>query len=147
MDSDIEIYFEMLSEINSPERKDNQTHEDYEKLLNIYSAIRSFANEALTGKFYIDKIRDLLKKAGRQGLIPIDSKGLPTQEGVYLVRGSFGMQEIDVYQFKMKGLCCFSEDFGSEGTGVNDSTDCHVSVQNTGLEFIIKVGELKHAMD
>ena len=34
------------------------------------------------------------------------------------------------------------EDFGSGGTGVNDETNCHVSVQFTGLEFITKVKNL-----
>jgi len=67
------------------------------------------------------------------------SQKLPKREGVYLVRGAWGdvePQEIDVYNHPVKGLCCFSEDFGSCGTEVNDSTDCHVSVQCTGLEFI-----------
>jgi len=71
--------------------------------------------------------------------------GLPNEEGVYLVKGIYNCeepQEIDVYEHPIKGLSCFSEDFGSAGTGVDDETDCHVSVQNTGLEFITKVGDL-----
>jgi hypothetical protein len=65
---------------------------------------------------------------------------LPTRQGVYFVKGLCSKNdvgEIDVYLFKMKGLCCFCDDFDSSGTeGIDDSTDCHVSVQFTGLEFI-----------
>ena len=71
---------------------------------------------------------------------------LPTREGVYLVKDVFTKDElieIDVYRHPIKGLSCFCEDFGSSGTeGVNDATDCHVSVQNTGLEFISRVRNL-----
>ena len=76
----------------------------------------------------------------------LDKNCLPTEEGVYLAIGILGdkePREIDVYYHPIKGLSCFSEDFGSAGTGVDDETDCHVSVQNTGLEFICKIGELK----
>lgn len=74
----------------------------------------------------------------------LDKNGFPTGEGVYLAKGvwmSDEPKEIDVYKHPLKGLCCFSEDFGSAGTGVNDETDCHVSVQFTGLEFITKIRE------
>ncbi len=70
----------------------------------------------------------------------------PKTSGVYLVRGipfSSDLEEIDVYEHPIKGLCCFKDDFGSIGTQVNGNTDDHVSVQNTGLEFIKKVRELK----
>lgn len=71
---------------------------------------------------------------------------LPKEEGVYLALGVWGddetPQEIDVYEHPVKGLCCFQEDFGSGGTGVNDETDCHISIQCTGLEFISKIREL-----
>lgn len=76
----------------------------------------------------------------------LDKKGLPTEEGIYLVKGVFNSEEpreIDVYSHPIKDLSCFSEDFGSAGTGVDDKTDCHVSVQNTGLEFITKLRDLK----
>lgn len=68
----------------------------------------------------------------------LDKDGLPTRPGAYLVQfsGNEEPQEIDVYRHPIKGLCCFSEDFGSSGTGVNDKYDCHVSVQNTGIKFI-----------
>lgn len=72
----------------------------------------------------------------------LDKKGLPTRSGVYLVKfpwwseGEPEEEEIDVYRHPIKGLCCFQEDFGSSGTGVNDKHDCHVSVQNTGIIFI-----------
>lgn len=72
----------------------------------------------------------------------LDRNNLPTSPGVYLARGVWGIEEtkeIEVYEHRVKGLCCFSEDFGSSGTGVDDDTDCHVSVQCTGLEFITKV--------
>ena len=71
---------------------------------------------------------------------------LPENEGVYLARGIWGseeLKEIEVYYHPIKGLSCFSEDFGSGGTGVDDETGYHVSVQNTGLEFISKVGNLR----
>lgn len=74
----------------------------------------------------------------------IDKKGLPNEPGIYLVIGKWGNQEpeeIDVYIHPIKGLCCFSEDYGGEGAGIDDSTDCHVSVQRTGLEFITKIKE------
>lgn len=71
----------------------------------------------------------------------LDKDGLPTRTGVYLVKfrwdESEGESEIDVYGHPIKGLCCFSEDVGSGGTdGINDSTDCHVSVQFSGITFI-----------
>ena len=74
----------------------------------------------------------------------LDKNNLPTSPGVYLINGEWGMdkKEIDVYEHPIKGLCCFSEDFGSSGTGVDDDTDCHVSVQCTGLEFVTKIRDL-----
>ena len=70
----------------------------------------------------------------------LDRKGLPTQPGWYLVRGAWGdrenEREIEVYDHPVKELSCFAEDFGSGGTGVDDETDCHVSVQCTGLKFL-----------
>ena len=75
----------------------------------------------------------------------LDKKGLPTKDGVYLAKGIMGWEEpeeIDVYWHPIKGLCCFSEDFGSGGTGVCDETDCHVSIQNTGLLFMEYVRDL-----
>ena len=71
--------------------------------------------------------------------------GLPMRGGVYLVRVPHEdeLRKIEVYEHPIKGLSCFSEDFGSSGTGVNDETDCHVSVQRTGLEFIKWVGDLE----
>jgi len=77
----------------------------------------------------------------------INEKGLPNREGVYLAKGVWGGNEpteIDVYSHPIKGLCCFSEDFGSETSGMitYEETDCHVSVQITGLEFISRVRDL-----
>ena len=69
----------------------------------------------------------------------LDSRGLPVEEGVYLVSNFWGLgsdREVDVYEHPVKGLCCFSEDIGSEGTGVDYRYDCHVSVQMTGLDFV-----------
>lgn len=85
----------------------------------------------------------LEKKVKREA--DLDKKGLPNREGVYLVKGAWGSQtptKIDVYHHELKGLCCFQEDFGSEGTGVDDRYDCHVSVQCTGLTFIKRVGDI-----
>ena len=73
----------------------------------------------------------------------LDRNNLQTRAGVYFVEGHFlprGLTEMDVYSHPIKGLCCFSEDFGSSGTGVNDKTDCHVSVQCTGLKFLLWLG-------
>jgi hypothetical protein len=84
--------------------------------------------------------------AKNRGRLPfrkyLDRENLPTRSGVYLARGTLyqDMFEIDVYTYPKKGLCCFSEDFGSGGTGVNDESDCHVSIQCTGLEFIMWLG-------
>jgi len=86
------------------------------------------------------KRKELIQREG------FDKNGLPTRDGRYLVKGAFfhdDEREIDVYYHPVKGLCCFQEDFGSAGTDVDDSTDCHVSVQCTGLEFIARVGDLK----
>ncbi len=75
----------------------------------------------------------------------LDKKGLPNRDGVYLAIGVWGgdePEEIEVYHHPVKGLCCFQEDFGSAGTGVDDRYDCHVSVQCTGLTFVKRVGDL-----
>jgi hypothetical protein len=77
--------------------------------------------------------------------IGLSKNNLPLTEGIYIAKGIWGdeeSREIDVYNHPIKGLSCYSEDFGSAGTGVDDSTDCHVSVQNTGLEFITKLRDL-----
>jgi hypothetical protein len=74
--------------------------------------------------------------------INLDNSNLPLIEGIYLAVGIWGNKEpreIEVYKHPIKGLSCYSEDFGSAGTGVDDETDCHVSVQNTGLEFITRL--------
>jgi hypothetical protein len=76
----------------------------------------------------------------------LDKDGLPTEQGIYLIEepdGSNTTREIDVYEHPVKGLCCFAEDFGSEGSGVDDEYDCHVSVQCTGLTFIKKLRNLE----
>ncbi|MBT4376589.1 hypothetical protein HOD29_04410 [archaeon] len=78
--------------------------------------------------------------------IGLDKNRLPNEEGVYLAKRIWGSEtprEIDVYLHPIKQLSCFSEDFGSAGTGVDDKTDCHVSIQNTGLEFITKIRNFK----
>ena len=76
----------------------------------------------------------------------LSKRSFPNEEGIYLARGIWGdwqnEREIEVYYHPIKGLCCFQEDFGSEGTAIDDRYDCHVSVQNTGLIFIMKVSEL-----
>ena len=78
---------------------------------------------------------------------PLDEASLPNREGVYLARGIWGYwdeaRRIDVYMHPLKGLSCFSEDFGSGGTDVDDRYDCHVSVQNTGLIFTEFVSNLR----
>jgi len=69
----------------------------------------------------------------------LDGDGDPTRAGVYLARFARNedAQEIDVYRHPIKGLACFSEDFGSGGTdAISDDTDCHVSVQCSGIIFI-----------
>ena len=71
---------------------------------------------------------------------------LPTEPGVYLAKGIWGSWnddlEIDVYEHPTKGLCCFQEDFGSGGTGVDEEYDCHVSVQMSGLNFTKRLRDL-----
>lgn len=82
----------------------------------------------------------------------LDKNGHPTRSGVYLVRMPWQAvegeeppeEEIDVYPYKMKGLCCFQEDFGSSGSGVNDEHDCHVSVQFTGITFIRRLRDFSY---
>ena len=76
----------------------------------------------------------------------IDKNEFPTREGKYMARGVWAEDRdervIDVYIHPIKGLCCFSEDFGSGGTGVDEKYDCHVSVQCSGLKFIRRIGDL-----
>jgi len=84
------------------------------------------------------KIKILNKKC-------LDDENLPTEEGIYFVKGVFqeDFGEIDVYNYEPKGgLCCYANDFGSAGTDVNDEHDCHVSVHRTGLEFLTKLRDL-----
>ena len=72
--------------------------------------------------------------------------GIPSREGVYFAINIWGdnqLKEIDVYEHPVKGLASIQEDFGSWGSGVDDKYNCHVSVQNTGLEFVARVGDLK----
>jgi hypothetical protein len=86
-----------------------------------------------------------MAKRKRVDLEMLGGSLVPTRTGVYLAKGIWGDNEageIDVYSHWKKGLCCFSEDFGSGGTGVDDRYDCHVSVQFTGLEFIERVRNL-----
>ncbi len=80
----------------------------------------------------------------------ISKEGFPTRQGVYLaIGGTLGSpgkpEEIDVYRHPIKGLCVFSGDYGADAStfGVNDKTDCHVPVGNTGLEFITWEGNIK----
>lgn len=91
----------------------------------------------------LDKARVNMKKR----LEDLDEDGLPAREGIYLVEGNqvavTDKSEIEIYEYQPKGLCCFADDFGSSGTGVNDETDCHVSVQNTGLTFIKRLRNLR----
>ena len=78
--------------------------------------------------------------------IGIGEDNLPTEEGVYLAKGIWGSEEpqkIDVYIDPINRLSVFSEDYGGEMEfGFDDSTDCHIPVKNTGLEFITKIGEI-----
>lgn len=81
------------------------------------------------------------KSSERKPRTWLDKDGLPTRSGVYLVKfrwnESSGEEEIDVYRHPIKGYACFSEDFGSGGTdAISDDTDCHVSVQCSGITFI-----------
>jgi hypothetical protein len=70
----------------------------------------------------------------------LDEDGLPTQPGVYLIDDPLSpgnKKNIDVYHHPIKGLCCFSEDYGAtDVSSVDSDCDCHVSVQFTGLKFI-----------
>lgn len=70
----------------------------------------------------------------------VGDDGNPVHEGKYRVmENGFGNRQVDVdvYRAPVKGLACFAADIGSGGTeGVDDASDCHVSVQFTGLDFI-----------
>jgi len=77
-----------------------------------------------------------------RGLNPdLDAKGLPIREGVYMVRGTFGIndrkwREEEVYDHPDKGLCIFNE-YGGE-----DDDDCHTPVQFCGLTFGNRISDL-----
>lgn len=80
----------------------------------------------------------------------LSKEGLPNESGVYLVRGIFGVDDteentIDVYEHPVKGLSCYSDDLGDLGSyykEIDEEFDCHISVRNTGLEFITKIRNL-----
>lgn len=75
----------------------------------------------------------------------IDENGFPNKEGIYLAKGVWGdnnPEEIDVYHHPKKGLCCWANDYGGEGNGIDDETEGHNSVTFTGLEFISRVRNL-----
>ena len=97
-----------------------------------------------------EKLLDLLGKDSKIKILNkkgIAKDGFPNEEGVYLVKGIYTKDDIgkiDVYEYEPKGgFCCYAPDFGSAGTEVNDEHDCHVSVQNTGLEFLTKLHDFK----
>ncbi len=77
----------------------------------------------------------------------LDKSGFPTREGKYLALNVWGdrenPREIDVYMHPIKGLCCWTEDYGGEGNGIDDETQGHSTVGFTGLEFISRIGNLK----
>jgi hypothetical protein len=75
-----------------------------------------------------------------------DDSGMPARPGVYLAEGVWGVHEpskIDVYHHEVKGFCCYVDDYGGAGSGVDDATGCHASVAFTGLEFVSRVGDLE----
>ena len=75
----------------------------------------------------------------------LDKRGFPKRPGKYLAIGIWGVQtprEIDVYQHPIKGLSCFTEDYGGDVIETEDETGCHVTVSFTGLEFISRKGDL-----
>ncbi len=79
----------------------------------------------------------------------LDKNKLPTRAGIYLAEDVLGGEEpvkVDVYRHPIKGLCCFADDIFSGGTGVDDKYDDHVSVQNTGVKFIRRVGNLTNIL-
>jgi hypothetical protein len=74
-----------------------------------------------------------------------NEEGFPARSGIYLAKGvwtSHEPTEIGVYHHLVKGYCCFVDDYGWAGSGVDDSTGCHASVGFTGLEFISRVEDL-----
>lgn len=76
----------------------------------------------------------------------LNKKGLPIREGVYRIKNPLNPSEedcdIDVYEHHGQ-LCCFSEDYGvDEPQGVDDEHNGHVRVEDTGLVFEARVGEL-----
>ncbi len=73
-----------------------------------------------------------------------DEDGFPNRAGVYEVKEEVNVNNhlIQVYQYNPKGLCCFKDDFGSSGSGVDDKHDDHLSVQFTGLTFPRRIANL-----
>jgi hypothetical protein len=78
--------------------------------------------------------------------IGLNNSNFPTEEGVYLAKGIWGSEEpreIEVYLDPINRLSVYFEDYGGQiEFGIEDSTDCHIPVHNTGLEFLIKLRSL-----
>ena len=115
----------------------------------IITDVTHFRNEGVwtKGKYLVTEVFDPEKKKIHfEGMDlvdkSLDESGLPIKSGRYLVNSAdWGCDEfsvIDVYRHPVKGLCCFKDDFGSAGTG--ERYDEHVSVQNTGIKFIRRLG-------
>src|SRR3989344_1695080 len=94
---------------------------------------------------FMDRINKKFQEKEKRNTYYGERRIIPKREGVYLALGVWNdnfAREIEVYRHPVKGLCCFCDDFGSSGTGADDSSDCHVSVQFTGLEFLSRLRDL-----
>lgn len=81
----------------------------------------------------------------------LNQRGLPVEEGVFLVKGAYGspqLKEINVRQHSHMGLCCDGRDYSmvrDDSIPSQDSvvyTDYSVPVGWTSLTFISRVRDL-----
>ena len=70
----------------------------------------------------------------------LNKEGLPLEPGIYSVKTPTGDElNIEVYLDESGKLCFHGEDFWSGGPRIDEE---HIHVENTGLEFIAKIGVL-----
>ena len=132
--------FRKLAVISLP--RESRSHE----LSSLYSGLRHLAEDGISGDISsMSEILKLLRTAQRQKLLP----SFPTEEGAYLgvfTWGDYGSEDIvQIYEHPLRGLCCSSRYFKSRGEGI-DPVPLETIKNTKVLEFLIKVGDLNHAM-
>lgn len=65
---------------------------------------------------------------------PLLQKKLPDIAGVYHCKVNGEPMELDVYEYKTRGLCVWCEDYGAMDPEFYQ--DGHIPVCETGIEFI-----------